>query len=622
MRDTASTDQNLGQMFFDRARKYPSASAFRVRRGDVFVDLSFRETAARVESIAAGLLTIPGGLDRRACVAILAPTSMDWILVDLAALSLDAIVTPIYPTLLAAEIGYILIDSAVEVLVVENKAQLEKARSLSSGFTFFDKAYPASALKVRHFVVIDPAGIPPASDWESLADLEARGRARLEDTRAEREERIRTTLRESTASHCYTSGTTGPPKGVIQSHHNWLSMIEATLDLNMFTDQVRKTGVFLFLPLAHAFGRLIEFAAHYHAGPLVMSTIETLADDLAKSRPGLVPAAPRVYEKIYARLTAGVAAQPPVRQKLFAWALGVGRAAIPYRQQKRPLPLALKVQFELADRLVYSKLRRRLGLDRTETLLSGSAPLAPVVHEFFMALGLLLTEGYGLTETTPVLTANTPDKWRIGTVGAPIRGVQLKIAADGEILAKGPNVTKGYLNRPDADRDAFDDEGWFHTGDIGEIDPDGMLRITDRKKDLLKTSGGKYVAPQKIEGLLKSKPLILEAVVIGDNRKYCTALLMLDDDGWKQWADKHGRKMDPRDPELMAFLQKSIDEVNRDLASFESIKYFRVLDAPLTVEAGLLTASFKVKRKEVNKRFADLIEEMYAPTSGGKAEAA
>lgn len=618
----AKTDSSIGQMFFERVRAHPEVAAFRVRRGDVFVDVPLREAGRRVDAIAAGLLTAPGGLGRRACVGIVAPTSMEWILLDLATLALDAVVAPIYPTLLAAEIGYILMDSAVEIVVVENKAQLDKLRSLAQGFSFFDKSHPASALKARHFVVLDAAGIPPADDWESLADLEARGRARLEETRAEREERRRTTLRESAATHTYTSGTTGPPKGVVQTHHNWLSMCEATTDLEFFTEQTRATGAFLFLPLAHAFGRLIEFAALYHGGPLVMSSVETLADDLTKSRPGLVPAAPRVYEKIYARMAAGVAAQPPARQKLFAWALGVGRAVIPYRQQRKPLPLALLAQHKLADRLVFAKLRSRLGLDRVEALLSGSAPLAPVVHEFFVALGLMLYEGYGLTETCPVLTANRPGKWRLGTVGSPIRDVQLKIAADGEILAKGPNITSGYLNRPDANAEAFDDEGWFHTGDIGEIDPDGMLRITDRKKDLLKTSGGKYVAPQKIEGLLKSKPLILEAVVIGDNRKYCTALLMLDDDGWKHWADSRGRRMDPRDPELLAQLQKSIDEVNRDLASFESVKYFRVLDAPLTVEAGLLTASFKVKRKEVSKRFAALIEEMYQPGAGTKADAA
>jgi long-chain acyl-CoA synthetase len=608
-------DTSLGQMFFDRARTHASVTAFRVRRGAGFVDVTYRDAASRVEAIAAGLLTAPGGLARRACVGIVAPTSMEWVLVDVATFSLDCIVAPPYPTLLAAEVGYILMDSRVEVLVVENKKQLDKVKSIQGGFTFFDKSYPGSALKVRHFVVLDPTGLEKSPEWESLDELEARGRARLEETRTDREERARTTTKDSIATISYTSGTTGPPKGVIQTHGNWLALIDVSGDLKLFTENTRKSGAFLFLPLAHSFGRLIELAAIYNGGPVIISGIDTLADDLAKSRPGLLPAAPRVYEKIYARITAAVQAAPPHRQRLFQWALSVGKATIPYRSQKKPMPLLLRAQARLADRLVMSKIRARLGLDRIESMLSGSAPLAPAVHEFFVAFGMMLYEGYGLTETCPALTANRPDRWKIGTVGPLLRNVQIKLAPDGEILAKGPNVTPGYWNRDDANAEAFDSDGWFHTGDIGELDGDGFLRITDRKKDLLKTSGGKYVAPVKIEGLLKSKPMILEAVVIGDSKKYCCALLMLDEDGWEQWCTRRGKKMDPRDPELLAELQKSIDEVNRDLASFESIKYFRVLDAPLTVEAGLLTASFKVKRKEVNKRFAHLIDEMYAEKS-------
>lgn len=604
-------DTSLGQMFFDRARAHAGTTAFRVRRGDRYVDVPFSEAARRVEAVAAGLLTVPGGLPRRGSVGIVAATRMEWAVIDMAALALDAMVVPIYPTLLGPEVGYILVDAAVEVVFVEDRIQLGKVRAAALGFSFFDNTYVTGALSVRHHVVIDPSGLDAASDWESLAALELRGRALLEVTAGERAERLRTAQRESVATVSYTSGTTGPPKGVLLTHHNWLSTLEVSSDLDLFTEDTRKTGAILFLPLAHAFGRLIELAAFFHGGPLVFSSLETLRGDLLKARPGLLPAAPRVYEKIYARVMSAVAGAPPHRQRLFAWALSVGRATIPYCQQRKPLPIGLRAQHALAERLVFEKLRARLGLDRVETMLSGSAPLAPVVHEFFMAVGLMLYEGYGLTETSPALTANIPRSWRPGTVGAPLRNVQIKIAPDGEILAKGPNVTQGYLNRPDADAEAFDADGWFHTGDVGELDADGMLRITDRKKDLLKTSGGKYVAPQKIEGLLKSKPLILEAVVVGDRRRYCTALLMLDEEGWRQWALARTKGMDPRDPELLAMLQASVDEVNRDLASFESIKRFRVLDDPLTVESGSLTASFKVKRTEVNARFAHLIDEMY-----------
>jgi long-chain acyl-CoA synthetase len=613
-------DTSLGAMFFDRAKKLGAVTAFKVKRnGNHYSEVSFAESARRTEAIAAGILSIEGGIARRASIGLVASTSMEWVLVDMAVMSLDVLMVPIYPTLLAAEIGYILIDSGCEIVFVEDKEQLEKCRSILNGFTFFDKQYAKSALKVRRFVVIDPKGVEPASDWESLDALEARGRQKLDDTKQEREERLRGAKREDIATYGYTSGTTGPPKGVIQTHDNWLSLLEVSADMGLFTEAVRKTGAFLFLPLAHSFGRLIEFAAFFHGGPVIISAIPTLAEDLAKSRPGLVPAAPRVFEKIYARITAAVATANPRRQKLFQWAIETGKATIPYRQKNRPLPLALRVKHKLADRLVLSKIRERLGLDRCETMLSGSAPLAPVVQDFFWAIGVNLFEGYGLTETCPALTANRPSKWKLQTVGTPLRNVEIKIAPDGEILARGPNVTRGYLNRDDANAESFVD-GWFHTGDIGEFDSDGFLRITDRKKDLLKTSGGKYVAPQKIEGLLKSKPMIAEAVVIGDNLKFCTALLLLDDDGLKSWADRTGNPPDRKHPALIAALQKSIDEVNRDLASFESIKYFRVVDEPFTVENGLLTGSFKVKRKEVNKRFKALIDDMYS--SGAKEKEA
>jgi long-chain acyl-CoA synthetase len=610
---TTPADTSLGQMFFDRARTFADVPAFRVRpKGAAdFHGVTYREAARRAEAIATGLLTIPGGVLRRASVGIIGSTSADWILTDFAIMSIDAVAVPIYATLLAPEIGYIAQDAAIEVLVVENKALLDKVRTIQGGFTFQDKQWPASALKLRHFVVIDGTGVETTKDTETLADVEARGRGQLDAMKPERDARRSGTKREDVATYTYTSGTTGAPKGVIQTHHNWLSVVEASSELALFTESTRQSGAFLFLPLAHAFGRLIEFAAVFHGGPVILSGIDTLAEDLAKSRPGLLPAAPRVYEKIYARITAGVAAAPARRQKLFGWALAVGKETISYRQKKKPLPLVLRVQHAVADKLIFSKLRARLGLDRVESMITGSAPLAPVVHEFFMACGVMLFEAYGLTETCPGLTANRPEKWKLGTVGQPLRNVTLKIAEDGEILAKGPNVVSGYLNRDDANKDAFDSDGWFHTGDIGEFDGEGFLRITDRKKDLLKTSGGKYIAPQKIEGLLKSKPMIIEAIVIGDSRNFCTALLVLDDDAWKAWADKRHRKLDPRDPELAAELQRSINEVNRDLASFESIKYFRVVDTAPTVDNGMLTASFKIKRKEVNKRFQPLIDEMY-----------
>ncbi len=611
----SGADRSLPQMYFDRARAAGSRAALRMKQGAGFVDVSHATQLRRVEVIAAGLLSIPGGVDARVSVGIFAGTRAEWMAIDFAALSLGAITVPIYATLLESEVGYLHVDAAIEVVFCEGREQLEKVRSLRKGFRFLDKDYDAKRVKLRHIVLIDPAGVDVADDWESLAALQVRGEGELERTRAERERRTKALTRDDVATYSYTSGTTGAPKGVIQSHGNWLAILDVASDMGIFTEGTRETGVFLFLPLAHAFGRLIGFGAAYFQAVIVLSSMETLLDDLTGTRPGFVPSAPRMYEKIYARLMATVAAAPPRRQKLFALAIDIGRRTIPYRQQHKPLPPLLRAQHLIADRVVLSKIRARLGLDRVESMLTGSAPLAPVVHEFFFAIGLTLIEAYGLTETCPGISANRPDHWKLGTVGTLLKNVQLKMETDGEICVKGPNVTRGYLNRDDANADAFDGDGWFHTGDIGELDGDGFLRITDRKKDLLKTSGGKYIAPQKIEGLLKARPLISEAVVIGDNKKYCTALIVIDDDVLGQWSTRTGHSADRTSTATISFLQEQIAAVNSELASFETIKYFRIVPESFTIQNGLLTASFKVKRKAVSTRYASLIDEMYAASS-------
>jgi long-chain acyl-CoA synthetase len=606
-------------MFFDRARAGGSGTAYLVRRGSSFSPVNWTDAAERARAIASGVLTdmaMPAGT----CVTIMANTSLDWILCDFALLSLGLLTVPIYVSLLAPEVGYIHADTRAELLVVENREMFEKVRSAREGFNFYDKDYPAATIKLRRCIVIDPTGLAPADDWESLAQVEQRGRAALADTQAERERRMAAIQRHDVATYTYTSGTTGEPKGVIQTHHNMLSILENVEDAQIFTDRAKIGGAFLFLPLAHSFGRLVEFGGAFYTTKVILSTVPTVAEDLALTRPGFLPAAPRVFERVYGKIMTGVASGPPVRQKLFQWAIGVGKQTIPYRQRGQALPLLLDLQFKLADKLVLSKIRAKLGMDRMHALLSGSAALPREVAEFFASVGLVILEAYGLTETCPGLTTNRFDNWRIGTVGPAIKGVQLKLAADGEILAKGPNVVSGYLNRPEATAEAWDEEGWFHTGDIGEIDADGHLRITDRKKDLIKTSGGKYVAPQKVEGLLKTKPILSEAVVIGDNRKYCVVLVTVDKEKLAAWAQRTGNPPDLHGPAVQKEIQGYLDEVNRGLASFESIKYFRVLDEEFSVDNGMLTASFKVKRKQVAARYKDLIDTMYTARAPEKAE--
>jgi long-chain acyl-CoA synthetase len=342
--------------------------------------------------------------------------------------------------------------------------------------------------------------------------------------------------------------------------------------------------------------------------------IDTLAEDLASARPHLVPAVPRVYEKIYARIRAARDGGSALRRAVFDWAIGVGRERTRYLEAGQALPAILRAKDALAHRLVFSRIHELLG-GNIRYLTSGGAPLAAEIAEFFHAAGLPILEGYGLTETTPSLTVNRPGRFRLGTVGLPLDCCEIRVASDGEILARGDNVAQGYHGRPEATAEAWDAEGWFHTGDIGEVDAQGFLRITDRKKDLIKTSGGKYVAPQKIENLLKLEPHISQAVVIGDRQKYCVALVTLDAEAVGRWANGRGLGVAGEalagHPAVRELIEGEVARVNDQLASFESIKSFRILPGELSVDGGELTPSLKVKRKVIAERYRREIEEMY-----------
>ena len=604
---------SLGQMVLDRVAQSPDAPAFKVKdSANRYRSVLWSECGPRMEAIAAGLLTaLDEPLSDDAHITIIGNTSMEWVLCDFAALTIGLRTVPVYATLLPKEVGYMHTDTEAVIAIVENADQLEKVREMRGGFEFFDKPYGPELVKLRHIVVIDSTGVAAADDWESLADLEKRGAAKLDELKAEMERRRSVPVRADVATYTYTSGTTGPQKAVIQTNENMLSMCEMTAKVDLFPETLRDAGLFLFLPLAHSFGRLIELAGPFFGFPLVISSVPTLLDDLLASRPGFFPSAPRVYEKMKSKIEGAVAGASPIRRRLFEWAMNVGKATVPYRSRGKRVPFLLGLQLAIADRLVHSKLRDRLGLTDCDLLLSGSAPLSVEVHEFFLAMGLDLVEGYGLTETCPALTCNRPNDFRLGTVGSALPGVEVRIAEDGEIIAKGPNITQGYLNRAEATADAFDDEGWFHTGDLGSRDADGFVKITGRKKELIKTSGGKYVAPNKIEGLLKDFQIVQEAVVIGDRRNYCVCLISLDPEELETWAPLNGTSASPSDERVKAAVQAHVDKVNEGLASFESIKYFRLLDEPMTVDNGILTASLKVKRRVVEDRYADLIEEMY-----------
>ena len=597
-------DKTIGSMILRRIAENPSHEAIRFKSGGGWKSITWKTLGGRMENIAAGLMTAPGGLEEGAPVAVLGSTSYDWIAVDFAAMSIGIRTVPVYATLLTEEVGYLHTDTEAVISIVEDSVQLEKVRGIRDGFA-------ADAVKIRHIVVMDPTGVEPADDWESLSALEERGAAKLAEVADQMKAWADAATRESTCTYTYTSGTTGPPKGVIQTNHNMLSMVENIAATGMFRPEVAAGGLFLFLPLAHSFGRLIEHSGPFFNSAIIISGVPTLLDDLTSSLPGFFPAAPRVYEKMKAKIETKVAGAPAIRQKLFHAAINAGKATIPYRSNGRALPLITKIKYRLADKVVLSKLRAALGFDNAKILLSGSAPLGVDVHEFFLAMGLDLLEAYGLTETCPGLTANLPGRLKLGTVGPALPGVEIKIAADGEILAKGPNITAGYLNREDATSEAFDAEGWFCTGDLGSMDSDGFVKITGRKKELMKTSGGKYIAPAKLEARVKSMPMIQECITVADTRNFVSALIAIDPEALADWAAQNGVAADQNGQAVRDAVQKHVDGVNETLARFETIKKFQIIDA-LTTEGGLLTASLKVKRGPTYERYADLIDQMYA----------
>lgn len=606
--------RTLAELLHARAEATPNDIAIRTKDGSTWVTRSWSELRDRADAIAAGILSAVE-LEDNDVIGLLGQTSEDWLACDFGGLSIGLQTVPIYASLLPEEVGYAHVDTGVKLVIVDNEAQLEKVRAMRKGFEFFDREYAADEVLLEHIVVIDPTGIEAADDWESLETLESRGKKELDDRREEMLRRRKAAKPDQTATYTYTSGTTGPPKAVIQTHDNHLAMSRAVSSAGVLDDGMREGGLFLFLPLAHSFGRLIQFSGPFKNLHLVISSVPTLGEDLGATRPGFFPGAPRVFEKMKAKIENAVAGAPPIRQSLFHWAIGVGKETVPYRCEGKPLPLLLGLKNGVADKLVLSKLRARLGFDRAFALLSGSAPLDPDVHTFFLAMGLDLLEAYGLTETCPGLTANLPGKIKIGTVGPALPNVEIKIANDGEILAKGPNITRGYLNRKDATDAAFDD-GWFCTGDLGAKDSDGFVKITGRKKELIKTSGGKYVAPAKIEGQLKGLPIVQEAVVVGDRRNYCVCLISVDPEELDEFAKQKGIDAKADHPDVQKAIEDHVSKVNGGLASFESIKYWRVTPEPLSIDNGLLTASLKVKRSVVEERYADIIDAMY--TSGKK----
>jgi long-chain acyl-CoA synthetase len=544
-------------------------------------EISWPEAAKRVDELAHGLLAL--GIEDDERVAVLAPTTSDWALLDWALISVGAVVVPIYPTSSGEECRHILSDSAAVAIFVGDDAQ----RAVIDGLR-------PSLLALREVVSF--------AELDSLAE---RGRAHAQEQPGVIEERATKILEDDPLTIIYTSGTTGPPKGCELTHRTYYAMAEMVEAMPGFMRPGDKTV--LYLPLAHNFGRLVSFV-----GARIGMTVAFCPDPrrlpkaLAHVQPDWFPSVPRIYEKTADAVKAELAKATGARRKLVDWALGVGAEVSRRRRAGRPVPPLLAAQHRIADRLVLSKVREKMG-GRLRWGISGGAPIAPELLEFFHMFGITLLEAYGLTECTSC-SINRPEDFKFGTVGKPLEGCEVQIAEeDGEILIRGEHVFVGYLNQPEATAEVLDADGWFRTGDIGELDADGFLKITDRKKDLIATAGGKKIAPFNLENSLKAaSPLISQALVVGDRRPYITALITLD----REAVQAQG--LDGDTQRIRERIQPAVDKVNEDLARPEQIKRFAVLPRDFSEAEGEVTPTLKLKRRICLEHFADEIEELYA----------
>jgi long-chain acyl-CoA synthetase len=589
---------SVGRMFLDRAGATPTREAFRYPVDGGWQALSWQETKDRVWAVAAGLLSL--GIQPEERVAIASSTRFEWVLADLGIMCAGAATTTVYPSTTPDDVSYILSDSGSRVVFAEDQTQVDKVLE-----------HRAELPQLISVVVFD--GSADGDLVITFADLEERGRKLLAERPTAVDDAVASVGHDSLATLIYTSGTTGRPKGVRLTHGNWTYEAVAIDALDLLSiDDVQ----YLWLPLSHSFGKVLQVMQLITGfSTAVDGRVDKIVENLAVIQPTFMGAAPRIFEKVMARVTATAEHEGGLRRKIVHWAVGVGRQMSELGEAGQQPGLSLKAQNAIADRLVFHKLRGRLG-GRIRFFVSGAAALSTDVARFFHGAGMLILEGYGLTETSAFTCVNRPDNYRIGTVGLPAPGTKVKIAEDGEVLIKGPGVMTGYHNQPEATAEVLTDDGWFLTGDMGELLPSGHLRVTDRKKDLIKTSGGKYVAPQTIEALFKAVcPYASQMVVHGNQRNYVSALISLDHESIATWGEQHGLTGSYADvvtsTQVREMVQGYVDKLNSRLARHEQIKKFEILSDDLTVEEGELTPSMKVRRTAVEQKYSDVLDGMY-----------
>jgi long-chain acyl-CoA synthetase len=594
--EEGTMSETLAQVLLDTVKNYPKPDFMLYKKEGRYVPISTEEFNQRVKHFCLGLTEL--GFGKGDKIVILSENRPEWVMADMAHMCLGAITVPIYTSLVPEQIKYIIDDSDAKAVIVSNEEQWQKIESIRG-------ALP----KVKQFVTLmekTPQDTLSFGQVQELGEkLAAKGPGLFEKLALE-------VKPDDEASLIYTSGTTGVPKGVILTHNNFLSNIKSVSGIIEFS---YKDTVLSFLPLSHVLERMVTFTYIYKGCTIgCAESLETLAENLLEIRPHIMVNVPRVLEKFYARVMDTVLSGSSLKKKVFFWALKVGREYGRRKLRNEPIPWGLQRKKNFAHKLVFSKIIEKTG-GRVRFFVSGSAPLSQDIAEFFYALGVVILEGYGLTETSPVVSVNTLDDMKFGTVGKPIPGVEVKIAADGEILTRGPHVMKGYYKKEAETKEAFEG-GWFHTGDIGHLDEEGFLVITDRKKDIIVTAGGKNIAPQPIENMLKTNPYISNAVVLGDRRRFCCALIVPNFEKLEEYArfsqiSFRDRTELIRNEQVVNFIKAEIDRSTPNLASYEKLKRIAILDRDFEIVKEELTPTLKVRRNIIDQKYKELIDGLY-----------
>jgi long-chain acyl-CoA synthetase len=558
-----------------------------------WVSKSYREVGEIVRQLALGLIEL--GIEKGDKVSILANTRPEWTYFDFAALSVGATVVPIYQTNSPEECQYVIENSDAKAVIVEDDEQLAKIDQIRDRVP-----------KLEHVIRMDGSG----GNAVSMEELIEAGSSHAD---SEWEQRWQSVTPDDICTFIYTSGTTGPPKGCVISHGNYRSMVTMALDESVLDSD---TTTYLFLPLAHSFALLIQFLSFDLGGNIAYWERDPLKiiPNLAEVKPEYFPSVPRIFEKIYTAATGEVEKSGGIKKLIFNWAIGVGKKVRERERAGQPIGWLLRKQYDFADKQVLSKIRALFG-GRIKNCVTGAAPINPEILRFFDAAGVLILEGWGMTETSTAATVARPDAFKFGKVGRAFKGCEIKIADDGEILVKGPNIFQGYYKNPEATKETLED-GWLHTGDIGELDADGYLSITGRKKDIIITAGGKNITPANLEAEIKQNQYVSQCVVIGDRRPYLVALITLDMEECAKLCDEKGWAADPaelrKNPEMRAIIQQHLDQVNEKFARVEQVKKFEILPHDLSQETGELTPTLKVKRNVVAEKFEKDVDALYA----------